>query len=1672
MTAELAGFRSGLSVSGSFPDDAKTTRGEYNVEVTYELGDSGTFSASNYKLEDSGDTLTGSITSAQVLKRVLVVTPTTVERVYGDDEPSEYEYTVAPKSGSSFVSGDDASTMFFTSNPLTRAAGNDVGEYAFSLVASPSYAAGIKAKYGFEVAAGAKYTITKKALTITTPVVLTKEYDGTTAAAGATIASGGEVTGEADGESFTLTVSGGTYPQSDVGSDLTISSPTFTLTASGGAKTSNYEYTLPTAATGSITKRALTITTPVVLTKEYDGTTAAAGATIASGGEVSGEVGSESFTLAVSGGTYPQSDVGSNLAIASPTFTLTASGGAKTSNYEYTLPTAATGSITAKEVTVAAAVLTKVYDGGTGIGGATLSGGAVSGEVSNQSLTLKVTGGTYAQSDVGTGITINSPTFALEAGSNTDKDNYALPSSITLSGTITKAEITDIAAVTVKTRPVDGTTDASFDTTAATGAGVVTAELSGFRGGLKVSGSFPDGAKTTADTYDVAVNYELGDSGTFKASNYTLSDAGDTLTGTVTDKPVLVLTPATITEDGGKSRVTARLSEASSEAVTVTVTAAAVSPAEAGDFTLSSNTKLTIAAGDTTSTETVRITANDNDVDAPNKEVTVSGTASVGNGESALADQTLTITDDDQRGLELSETGVTVMEAEGTGRTATYTVVLSTEPTAAVTVAVSSGEAGVATVAPTSLTFSTTNWKTKQTVTVTGVDDEVDNASDRKTEIGHRASGGDYGSESGKVAVTVTDDEGSASLSVADASVAEGDTGTADLEFAVKLSPASDGEVTVRWATSKESADTAEPGSDYTAGRGTLTFAAGETGKTVTVAVTGDAVDEPNETLTVTLSDQTSGVSITDAAATGTITDDDATPTVSLTLSPASIDEDGGVSTVTASLSGASSAEVIVTVSASPVNPAVSGDYTLSTNTKLTIAAGSKASSGTVTITANDNDVDTANKTVTVSGASSGGNGVTNPGSKTLTIEDDDERGLELSAETVTVTEAEGAGRTAKYTVVLSTEPTAEVTVAVSSGEAGVATVAPTSLTFSTTNWKTKQTVTVTGVDDAVDNAPDRKTEIGHRASGGDYGSLSKTVAVTVTDDEDTPTVSLALSPASIGEDGGVSTVTASLSGASSAEVIVTVSASPVNPAVSGDYTLSSNTKLTIAAGSTASSGTVRITANDNDVDAPNKEVTVSGVASGGNGVTNPADQTLTIEDDEETPTVSLGLSPASISEDGGVSTVTASLNGASSAEVIVTVSASPVNPAVSGDYTLSTNTKLTIAAGSTASSGTVTITANDNDVDTANKTVTVSGVASGGNGVTNPGSKTLTIEDDDERGLELSAETVTVTEAEGTGRTAKYTVVLSTEPTAEVTVAVSSGEAGVATVAPTSLTFSTTNWKTKQTVTVTGVDDEVDNASDRKTEIGHRASGGDYGSESGKVAVTVTDDEGSASLSVDDASVTEGDTGTADLEFAVKLSPASDGEVTVQWATSKESADTAEPGSDYTAGNGTLTFAAGETGKTVTVTVQGDAVDEPNETLTVTLSNQTSGVSITDATATGTITDDDTATVSLALSPASIGEDGGVSTVTASLSGTSSEAVEVTVSASPVNPAMNTDYTLSTNTKLTIAAGSTASSGTVTITANDNDVDAPNKEVTVSGAVERRQRSDESGIEDADDRG
>ena len=156
---------------------------------------------------------------------------------------------------------------------------------------------------------------------------------------------------------------------------------------------------------------------------------------------------------------------------------------------------------------------------------------------------------------------------------------------------------------------------------------------------------------------------------------------------------------------------------------------------------------------------------------------------------------------------------------------------------------------------------------------------------------------------------------------------------------------------------------------------------------------------------------------------------------------------------------------------------------------------------------------------------------------------------------------------------------------------------------------------------------------------------------------EDDPVpVMLKLTPSSIGENGGVTTVTATQNRVSIGVTTVTVSAVAVDPAVPRDFMLSANRTLTIPAGQTGSTGTVTITANDNDVDAPNKTVTVSGAADNVEGAAGPDTVTLTIVDDDAAPAVTLWLTPGSIGENRGVSTVTASLDRASSAVTTVTV--------------------------------------------------------------------------------------------------------------------------------------------------------------------------------------------------------------------------------------------------------------------------------------------------------------------------------------------------------------------------------------------------------------------------------
>ncbi len=171
--------------------------------------------------------------------------------------------------------------------------------------------------------------------------------------------------------------------------------------------------------------------------------------------------------------------------------------------------------------------------------------------------------------------------------------------------------------------------------------------------------------------------------------------------------------------------------------------------------------------------------------------------------------------------------------------------------------------------------------------------------------------------------------------------------------------------------------------------------------------------------------------------------------------------------------------------------------------------------------------------------------------------------------------------------------------------------------------------------------------------------------------------------------------------------------------------------------------------------------------------------------------------------------------------------------------------------------------------------------------------------------------------------------------------------------------------------------------------------------------------------LSINDVSVVEGNSGTTNAIFTVSLDASYPTPVTVDYATAD---NTANAGSDYTAKSGTLTFAPGDTSKTITVLVNGNAVNETNETFFVDLSNPVGGI-LMDAHGIGTIINDDPPEITIADTTISEGN-----------SGTTNRGVRVSLS-NPVNFPVTVGYATANGSVNPATAGSdyTAKSGTLT---------------------------------------
>lgn len=191
-------------------------------------------------------------------------------------------------------------------------------------------------------------------------------------------------------------------------------------------------------------------------------------------------------------------------------------------------------------------------------------------------------------------------------------------------------------------------------------------------------------------------------------------------------------------------------------------------------------------------------------------------------------------------------------------------------------------------------------------------------------------------------------------------------------------------------------------------------------------------------------------------------------------------------------------------------------------------------------------------------------------------------------------------------------------------------------------------------------------------------------------------------------------------------------------------------------------------------------------------------------------------------------------------------------------------------------------------------------------------------------------------------------------------------------------------------------------------------------------------------SVTISDATVTEGNSGTKNAAFTVTLSAVSASTVTVNYSTANQ---TALAGSDYQSASGSLVFSPGQTAKTVNVQVNGDTAFEPDETFALNLTSA-QGATLLDAQGIGKILNDDAAPPTISVTGATATEGGGV-VFTVQLSKASAATVTVGYSTADGTAKANVDYRPASGV-LTFAPG--ALTRTLTIQSIDDLLAEPNE--------------------------
>ncbi len=1062
------------------------------------------------------------------------------------------------------------------------------------------------------------------------------------------------------------------------------------------------------------------------------------------------------------------------------------------------------------------------------------------------------------------------------------------------------------------------------------------------------------------------------------------------------------------------------------------------------DVTTDPMTTLTFTADNWDDTQTVTVKAAD-DADVANDTASIRVRVTAGEDDTGYVAApartvAVTVTDNDSAGLVLSANSVTI--SEDANATDAFTVKLAGQPSAQVTVEITTEPAAVTDIATSitqQLTFGTNGWDTPQAVRITPVDDA--DSDDASFTIKLAAAGGGYDDLTASVAVKITDiNKPGIKLSKPSSSIAEGATDT----WTVQLNEdPGDGE-TVKVTIS--SSDSGAATVDETE----LTFTGDSTGQDdgtwdapQTVTVTGEEdSDIADESVTFTHS-VTSGDYDADAVAVTVAVEDNETASIVVNTMAITMDE-GTTASYTMKLSAQPNSTAVVRFSEDSDKLSVDRE-------RITFRRNDWHKERTNVVTAaEDDDMDDETITIvhTAEGDNSGYAGQTV--NVVVTIIDNDSPSLMIGTTSATVAE-EG---TTSWTVRLNTKPDTNVTVeqtvvagdGANADQTAVTVTEGASLIFTPDNWDKPQTVKIMGADDA--DLANETAAVTHTPSGatGYTAEIARTVPVSITDND---TASLVLSKTTVEVTEGDIDVTVTdafnvkLSAMPASEVTITVSSNNTDVEIASD-----DESLTIQPNDWNTGDNVSLTIKADD-ESDDERATISLSASGAEFAGKTGSVVVNVTDNDQ-PGITVSKSEITLDMDADTDNFTVVLNTNPGGNVTVRVSSSDggaVKVSAAGgqaaDFVDLTFTDLNWAEAQTVS------VAGQDDADVGDESVTISVAATSGYSVSGK-SVAVTVTDDDTGSMTVDPTTLTVTE----GSTATYTVVLDQQPGGNVTVTLANSTPAAATLNNATLTFTTSDWNQAKTVTVTGVED--DDAENGSTTIGHTAEGGGFeiASSQDDVTVTVTDnDQPELILSRDTLTVAEaGGTGT----YTVRLKTEPTGTVAVQ----VESGTTAKA----TVDKSSLTFTTQNWSQAQTVTVTGVPDDTDATDDEVTITNDASGGGYgganVDKNVTVTVNDDDTVSYKFDMREVTVTE-GGTHSITLSVniaepSGGRDLVFDITVVTSggashPVEGENNTGDYSGVPSTVTISAGQASTDFTVTIRDDDDDDDGESIHIVAS---------------------